>query len=319
MSKISVVVTSYNPSWEKLFATLQSIASQRNVDFDVVIADDGSQRNYFEDIERYFDSISFKNYVLTAQEQNAGIVKNFLNGVRHAKGAYIKGLGVGDLLFAPDSLKTLLDRMMESHAEVCITNYSAYSRENGIIQEKSIRRFPQNTRVFENAKQLKKHYLLWGDRASGCCTAFLRDTLLRYLEMIDGRVIFAEDMILRMMVFDECKFISIPSVISWYEVGSGVSTSGSSIWGDRLEQDWETVTKMLMERCKDCDDKAFAAKYVRRSNAHLEFRQDMSFSKHLRYYLSNLGILFFRLKVQAAPKMTPCTKDTAFLNSCYRA
>ena len=46
--QISVVVLTYNPDSEKLLATLRSVICQQDVDYEVILSDDGSVDNRFD-------------------------------------------------------------------------------------------------------------------------------------------------------------------------------------------------------------------------------------------------------------------------------
>ena len=48
---VSVIVLTYNPDREKLFATLNSIIIQENIDIEIIVSDDGSMHTYFSDIK----------------------------------------------------------------------------------------------------------------------------------------------------------------------------------------------------------------------------------------------------------------------------
>ena len=51
--KVSVIVLTYNPLKQKLIATLKTKNSQKNVDIQVIISDDGSKENYFEEAKQF--------------------------------------------------------------------------------------------------------------------------------------------------------------------------------------------------------------------------------------------------------------------------
>ena len=50
----SVVIVQYNPMWEKLKRTLNSVISQKKCDFEVIVADDGSKDTCFDKVISYF-------------------------------------------------------------------------------------------------------------------------------------------------------------------------------------------------------------------------------------------------------------------------
>ena len=59
-TEISAIVTYYNQPFDDLLFTLSSCVLQKGVDFDIVVADDCSNRDYHEDIERFFAFTGFR-------------------------------------------------------------------------------------------------------------------------------------------------------------------------------------------------------------------------------------------------------------------
>ena len=45
---ISVIIVTYNPKWEKLRTTILSILFQKNINIEIIVSDDGSKNNLFE-------------------------------------------------------------------------------------------------------------------------------------------------------------------------------------------------------------------------------------------------------------------------------
>ena len=66
MIKYSVAVTvgTYNPIWKKLEATLRSILQQKNVNFQIIISDDGSKYNCFNEAKELFKKYGFSDYII---------------------------------------------------------------------------------------------------------------------------------------------------------------------------------------------------------------------------------------------------------------
>ena len=100
----SVLMLTYNSSWDKTRQTLYSVLVQKDVSFEIIIADDGSDENNFEKIREYLAAWDFTTYYLVANEQNQGIVRNFNSGLVLCKGEYIKPLSPGDFLYDENTL-----------------------------------------------------------------------------------------------------------------------------------------------------------------------------------------------------------------------
>ena len=58
---VSVVVLTYNSDMEKLFGTLRSAICQKQIRFDIVISDDGSDNFDKERLSDFFLKINLKN------------------------------------------------------------------------------------------------------------------------------------------------------------------------------------------------------------------------------------------------------------------
>lgn len=80
--EISVVVIQYNPIWEKLMYTLQSILQQTEIRYEIVIADDGSRDKYFDKTIDFFKEKKFCDYQIVDNTKNQGTVKNVLSGLK---------------------------------------------------------------------------------------------------------------------------------------------------------------------------------------------------------------------------------------------
>lgn len=99
MSLVSVIIPSYNHA-KFIAQSIESVLCQQNVDFELLIADDGSSDNTLEVLEPYRDDSRiriFDNKI----NQGAGVVTKQL--IEHAKGQYIALLNSDD--FWSDELK----------------------------------------------------------------------------------------------------------------------------------------------------------------------------------------------------------------------
>ena len=99
MKDISVVLLTYNSSLEKTLFSLRSIIKQKDVSFDVVVADDGSKNNNFDEIEQFFIKNNFKDYTLISHKNNIGTIKNFISAIEKVETNYFKDFGQGDAFF----------------------------------------------------------------------------------------------------------------------------------------------------------------------------------------------------------------------------
>ena len=120
MIKLSIIVPVYNveryirPCFESIFK--QGLDEN---DFEVIIVNDGSTDNSMEMIS---DIISQHNNVLIINQENQGLSVARNNGIAKAKGEYILMPDSDDLLIE-NSLKPLLDKAIESKADLVVADF----------------------------------------------------------------------------------------------------------------------------------------------------------------------------------------------------
>ena len=194
--KVTVAVISYNPVWEKLRNTLKSIVWQENADFEIIVADDGSENDRFDQVEQFFGEKSFTNYRLVKNPVNQGIVKNVLSAVNVAQGKYIKLISPGDFLYDENTLHEFVDFAEKNPAAFYFGNMFYYSRnEDGSVQIYNDKKNPCDLRPWKkhDMKQIRKNYLVNCDYICGAVSMYNTQKFSEYLNKISSRVSFAED------------------------------------------------------------------------------------------------------------------------------
>lgn len=80
-----------------------------------------------------------------------------------------------------------------------------------------------------------------------------RDLWIKYLEMIAGKVVYAEDNSYRIMMYAGEKFAYIAQSYLLYEYGTGISTNGNKVWAERMRKDWQATNRIMlsMEPCAE--------------------------------------------------------------------
>ena len=236
----SVVVIQYNPVWEKLQRTLNSIINQQDCQFEIVIADDASKDNCFDKIEGYFRQNKVENYQLVGNKENGGTVKNVLSGIQAARGKYVRVIAPGDMLYSDITLNKIVDFMEKNQAKE-VFGKMAYFQEN---TKKSIEVIPKQTPYDfspyrkQDINGIKDHLLSLGDNVSGASYTWDREYYLSCLEKLVGKVRFLEDCASIYTIYDNRKICFFDEFVTWYEYGTGISTSSSNKWTKILIQDW---------------------------------------------------------------------------------
>lgn len=283
---VSVIVATYNPKIDKLFYTLDSLINQKYVNMEIIVTDDGSANNLFNDVLEYFENHNFKNYMLLEHKKNSGTVLNIYDGLKHSNGTYIKVLSPGDALCDEYILFDWIKHLKKSNRKWSFSD--AYYKKNG--KELELCSELTNPHVIDvykkkNDKKSRINYLLYNDLALGAAILCSKDVMEEYIEKIKDRVIYAEDNIYRLMMFNNIVADYYPEKAIFYEYGDGISTSGNKSWSKKLRDDFNNTNKIMKEIVKDDDlfQKKIISIYEKKSKKKIV----------LEYYFSLSWICYF--------------------------
>lgn len=256
-AEISVCILTFNPSKRKLLQTLESVLAQRNVDLQIIISDDGSANNCFDEAVEVMDKIGFHNYKLVPASENQGTVKNLEKALAAADGEYIKVISPGDCLIGKTVLSDWLEHLKKSKKlwSFCETQYYTVLEDNVPILCTQPAH-PQLVDVYlkHDDSVCRWNYTVLDDIALGAAMLGRRDIMLSYIQRISHEVKYAEDNMFRLMMFDGIVADYYPVNAVLYEYGTGVSTSGDSKWSKRLQDDWNATDKIILS-ANTSDDK----------------------------------------------------------------
>lgn len=277
--QISLLVLTYNPDYRKLLATIKSGLIQENVELQIVVADDGSE--YFDPIQivEFFEQNDFHSYVITSLKSNGGTVKNLVNGLQYCKGEYTKLISPGDLLNGSDCLNSWIECIKMNNAVVSFSDCIHYYFEGETVKTVRVKADPQCVKNYYK-NTWAYDYIVFDDVVTGACTLAKTDAMIKYCNYIDGKVIFTEDNIYRLMAYKDetaCYF-SRDAVL--YEHGIGISTSGNEKWLKRIFDDYVAADSIMLSWKND----SYVAKQYRRiANIRIE----------KRFLLRKIKVLFF--------------------------
>ena len=96
---LSIILAQYYPDKTQLRHTLDSLLIQDTYDFELIIADDGSPEDYWDDTRDYLAAHGFTNVKLSKNKVNQGTVTNMLHAVELASGQWIAGISPGDYVY----------------------------------------------------------------------------------------------------------------------------------------------------------------------------------------------------------------------------
>lgn len=239
MPLVTICILTYNPDWIKFRSTLRSIICQRNVDFDIVVSDDGSEENYFDKAEEFLKENNFSDYRFIANKQNQGTVKNTISALQNVESKYVKLISPGDFLYNENVLSEFVDFAEKNPAVAYFGNavyYSVDEKKGIIIYDGKHNPIDLKPWINKDYRKIRKKYLYDIDYILGAAFLCNRVMFSDYLHRIDGAIKYLEDFSMTWMIIARKKILYFDEVFIFYEYGSGVSTS-TATWVKRLKED----------------------------------------------------------------------------------
>ena len=251
---VSIVVVTYNPKWEKLKSTVLSAILQQGIDFEIIITDDGSANNYFEELKKLFKMHDFTDYSLLESKKNKGTVYNLKKGVDAAIGKYIKDISPGDYFYSDNTIADWIAYVQLNDVKVSFGKAVYYNDDVqfNIIKHRTAPKYINGYRYGYN-DSTRKEYLLMDDMALGAAVLCEREILNKYLSLIVDKVKLGEDFAYSLMVFNGIHLNLYDKNVVFYEFGNGVSTSGNERYTAIMLADWENMHNIML----NCDVEDF--------------------------------------------------------------
>ena len=301
---VTVAVVTYRPDKQKLLSTLRSVLRQKNTEYQIVLADDGSDDPLMEEAQELFRQFDFEDYKLVQNPQNRGTVYNVLSAAAAADGAYIKPISPGDMLADEHTLEKWVAHIESAKAKVSCSAAVCYTASGNTAQPVAHPAFPQNTRCYlqNDREKARYQFLVLDDIFLGAATLCHTQTLLTYLQEIAGKIVYGEDNVYRLMAYDRIPMSYFDEVAVVYEVGTGVSTSKSQIWNQRLQKDWDACKQMIFSRPAGAGDATAV-------NFRIKHSGDPSDRRKL---FRVKGLLAWKLRCKLFTRTTDCALPDGF-------
>lgn len=254
MTKFSLIILTYNSDYEKIILTIKSILEQDLPEYEIIISDDGSQIDFFEELRGFFTKKAFNNYKLIKNEQNLGIVNNFLKAIKQSKGKYIKGLAPADLLYNNDSLSKMYNYLTINNSKFAFGRMKSYYIDkesdlhiHGFVAPKNLKEYKKNSK---NRIKILRNLLLYKDWISGVTMFFERDYVVEYLTCLssESKVKYCEDLIPVLILLNNGDIDFYNQYIVWYEYGYGISTDNNKESSKLLRKDHENFLTYLQQK-----------------------------------------------------------------------
>ena len=307
---VTIVIVSYRPVWEKMRLTLRSVLLQQGVDCHIVVTDDGSDDNLFPQVEQYLQGAGCTRYELVAHEKNQGTVRNVYDGLQHCRTDYVKLISPGDMLYGEHTLADWLHETQQRDAAMSFCDAIYYHMEGEEFVSTAEYAHPQNAIAYSGGAPIPD-YLLYGDIALGAAILCKRSVLQRYLGLLVGKVVYAEDNSYRLMAYCGERFYYYPHDAVLYEFGTGISTAGGDVWGQRIRKDWQAANTIMHEL--PCYSERWSKLFWR----YVDKPQHSLLGK-VKKYLQMPGLFRWRLRTKLSPRLVRTKIDPAYLEQLRR-
>ena len=314
---VSVVVLTYNPVLDDLKRTLRSVMLQEGVSFEIVIADDGSKEEPSEEIKAFFAESGFADYRLVMNPENHGTVINVISGVEESRGKYIKLISPGDYLYDAGSLRHLFDCAEKEQAPFVFGDmlfFDSGKEEFSVIKRSAL---PCVTECYKagsyDAGAIKRNMLIVYDNIHGVSTMVERSVFLKYLKLIEGKVIYCEDLSYSLMAYEGIKMIHCGHPVAMYGFGFGISTGRSDKWAERIHNDLTAANKVLLSLIHD--DSGFD----RLLKQAIDERFSGDSKRTRKFFIKHPSLMLKRLKQDKSPRSSTLEYDESFVKKVLGA
>lgn len=246
--QVSVIVATYNSNINKIMNTLTMACNQKDISYEIIVTDDGSEHFDKEEIVKIFKLYEFNNYMIISNPVNQGTVKNLLNASKKALGKYLFFTSPGDILFSKTSLKEFFEYIDNNKTKICFGDYVEYCAINKKVKILQRRNWPLITGVYEKKQKIYKTAYCFGDQITGSSIIREKNYAIKSLEYILDKAKYVEDNTTICYAMVENQPISyFNKKIIWYDRGEGVSQDNNVEWGDILWNEVKTVKEHLID------------------------------------------------------------------------
>lgn len=177
LKTLSIALCTYNGS-RFLREQLQSLANQTLMPFEVIVSDDCSSDNTLSIIKEFDKVLNIK---ILINKTPLKVAKNFENAILHCSGDIIFTCDQDDI-WHKEKLEKISQYFEENPEKLAVFSDAILVDENGNSLKKTfwsiVRFFQPQIEQWENGQSVD--LLLFGNRPSGCMTAFRRE-LIEYI------------------------------------------------------------------------------------------------------------------------------------------
>lgn len=247
--QVSIIIVLYNSDMIKAERTIKSAVSQKNIDFEIIVSDDGSKDNPKENIKAIFKKYNFTNYKININPQNLGTVKNILSALKLSRGKYVYCISPGDMIYDDNTINYFFQFAEKNNACVCFGNYYDYR----IVNENSeiLGRVTSSARTpFYCEKKsftMYKLLIMFGEGILGPAFFRERNYALKYIGQVSEVSKYVEDNTsVICSLADKVPIYYYDKKICWYECDTGISRLRNIEWDNRIFDDFRRTYELLI-------------------------------------------------------------------------
>lgn len=254
--EVSVIICTYKSDYKKLILTLKSIVCQKEIDYEIIVTDDGTSPDYANELNLFIANHHIKNIRLLYQKENTGTIRNISKALDICNGKYCYLISPGDLLFDEYVLMDFYKFSEKNNYKIVFGNEITYNNELELRIFKKIVK-PKRPFLYNSLHGMneKKITLLSGEYIAG--PAYFRKTVVfkKYISILKKHIRYVEDNTSSILaIADNISIDYYDRNIVWYEYGTGISTSKHNNWEKIITDEYIKVLQLI---CKNKNEKIY--------------------------------------------------------------
>lgn len=248
-TQVSIIIVLYNSDMIKADRTIKSALSQKSIDFEIIVSDDGSKEDPTDKIKAIFKKYNFTNYKINVNSKNVGTVKNILSALKLSSGKYVYCISPGDMIYDDNTISCFYQFAEKNNSKVCFGDYYDYRIEDekpvivGRISSSNRTTLYCKKKSFTTYKLL----IMFGEGILGPAYFRERNYALKYIGQVSGVSKYVEDNTsVACSLADKVPIYYYDKTICWYECDTGISRLENSEWRNRIFDDFRKTYELLI-------------------------------------------------------------------------
>lgn len=240
MPFFSIVIPVYNTQ-DYLTECLESVVNQTFSDFEVLIVDDGSTDNSFDIIQSY---AIIDSRIRVIHQENQGLFRARLTGIRNAVGKYYIGLDSDDYITI-DCLKKVYEAIAYSQADIVNWNLQCFGESEEIIRCRLVPNY-----IYDSKQFLLN--MIWTTNHSMCNKAIAFSCFeIESYEALGSGIQMSEDYALSAPAIARANTVYVldETLYMYRKVGNSISYRGDL----QMVKDEIRVSEFVQERMLELD------------------------------------------------------------------